>query len=98
MNKYTIHTAIKCTDGNVHRLSYDLTRQTEGSVNELSHVLAEIENRFPDVQFWLDQYPEKATDNFIRIHGTDIKESLKVENAVRQSGDPITPSDLGLDY
>ena len=98
MNKYIIHTAIKCTDGKVHRLSYDLTKQTEGSANELSHVLNEIENRFPDVQFWLDQYPEKSTDNFIRIHGTQIKESLKVENAIRQAGDSITPSDLGLDY
>ena len=98
MDKYIIHTAIKCTDGKVHRLSYDLSRQTEGSVNELSHVLTEIENRFPDVQFWLDRYPENSYENFIRIHGTDIKESLKVENAIRQVCDPITPSDLGLDY
>ena len=98
MDKYIIHTAIKCTDGKVHRLSHDLARQTEGSANELSHVLAEIENRFPDVQFWLDQYPEKSTDNFIRIHGTNVKESLRAENAIRQAGDPITPSDLGFNY
>jgi len=49
MNSYIVHTAIKCTDGKVHRLSYDLTEQTEGSVYEFARVFKEIEKRFPDV-------------------------------------------------
>lgn len=53
MDNYTIHTAIKCSDGNVHRLSYDLIEQTEGSVREFGRLFAEIEKRFPDVQFWI---------------------------------------------
>ena len=48
-NKYIVHTAIKCSDEKVHRLSYDLTEQTEGSVKEFGRVFTEIEKRFPDV-------------------------------------------------
>lgn len=58
MNNYIIHTAIKCSDENVHRLSYELTEQTEGSVQEFGRLFAEIEKRFPDVQFWIQKYPE----------------------------------------
>lgn len=58
MNDYIVHTAIKCSDGKIHRLSYDLTEQTEGSVKEFGRVFTEIEKRFPDVQFWIQQYPE----------------------------------------
>jgi hypothetical protein len=53
MNNYIVHTAIKCSDGKVHRLSYDLTEQTEGSVQEFGRVFTAIEERFPDVQFWI---------------------------------------------
>lgn len=60
MNKYTVHTAIKCSDGKIHRLSYDLTNQTEGSVQEFGRVFTEIEKRFPDVNFWIQQYPENG--------------------------------------
>ena len=60
MNKYIVHTAIKCSDGKIHRLSYDLTNQTEGSVQEFGRVFGEIEKRFPDVQFWIQQYPENG--------------------------------------
>ena len=98
MSKYMIHTAIKCSDGNVHRLSYDLTKQTEGSVHEFGRVFKEIENRFPDVQFWIDQYPDKSTDNFIRIYGNELKDSLKVEGAISQISDIMSPSVLGIDY
>ena len=49
MNKYIVHTAIKCSDGKMHILSYDLTEQTEGSVEEFGRVFTEIEKRFPDV-------------------------------------------------
>lgn len=73
MSKYIIHTAIKCSDGNVRRLSYDLTKQTEGSVHEFGRVFAEIEKRFPDVNFWIQQYPDHEVDglndpSFIMIH------------------------------
>lgn len=60
MNKYIVHTAIKCSDGKTHRLSYDLIDQTEGSVNEFGRVFTEIEKRFPDVNFWIQQYPENG--------------------------------------
>ena len=60
MNNYIIHTAIKCSDGKVHRLSYDLIEQTEGSIHEFARVFKEIEKRFPDVNFCIQQYP----DNF----------------------------------
>ena len=60
MNNYMIHTAIKCSDGKMHRLSYDLTEQTEGSVEEFGRVFTEIEKRFPDVQFWIQQFPENG--------------------------------------
>ena len=60
MNNYIVHTAIKCSDGKVHRLSYDLTEQTEGSVQEFGRVFTEIENRFPDVNFWIQQYPKNG--------------------------------------
>ena len=99
MNNYIVHTAIKCSDGKVHRLSYDLTEQTEGSVHEFIRVFKEIENRFPDTQFWVDQYPDKSTDKFIRIYGNAVKDSLKVPNAIRQIDDVIiSPSDLGMEY
>ena len=73
MNNYIIHTAIKCSDGKVRRLSYDLTKQTEGSVHEFGRVFKEIENRFPDVNFWIQQYPDHEVDglndpSFIMIH------------------------------
>jgi len=73
MNKYIVHTAIKCSDGKTHRLSYDLIGQTEGSVNEFGRVFTEIEKRFPDVQFWIQQYPghevkDLNDPSFISIH------------------------------
>ena len=98
MNKYIIHTAILCSDGKVHRLSYHLTNQTEGSIREIARVLKEIENIFPDTQFWVDQYPDKDTDNFIRVYGNDIKESLKVPNAIHQISEIASPSDFGIKY
>lgn len=98
MNKYIIHTAIKCSDDKVHRLSYDLTNQTEGSVREFGSVFGEIEKRFPNTQFWIDKYPDKSTDSFIRIYGNEIKDSLKVEGVIRQISDIISPSALGIDY
>ena len=72
-NKYIIHTAIKCSDDKVHRLSYDLTKQTEGSVQEFGRVFTAIEERFPDVQFWVQEYPKHDVDglndpSFITIH------------------------------
>lgn len=60
MNKYIVHAAIKCSDGKTHRLSYDLTNQTEGSVQEFGRMFTEIEKRFPDVNFWIQQYPENG--------------------------------------
>lgn len=60
MNNYIVYTAIKCSDGKKHRLSYDLTEQTEGSVMEFGRVFTEIEKRFPDVKFWIQQYPENG--------------------------------------
>ena len=98
MNKYIVHTAIKCSDDNVHRLSYDLTEQTEGSVHEFCNVFKEIEKRFPDTQFLVQQYPDNSKDNFITIFGTDTKESLKMPNAIRQFNDPVSPSELGIEY
>lgn len=73
MNDYIVHTAIKCTDGKVHRLSYDLTKQTEGSVKEFGRVFTEIEKLFPDVNFWIQQYPDSNVaglndQSFITIH------------------------------
>ena len=72
-NNYIVHTAIKCSDGKIHRLSYDLTDQTEGSVREFGRVFSEIEKRFPDVQFWIQQYPNSLPEDlndpgFITIH------------------------------
>ena len=72
-NKYIVHTAIKCSDGKVHRLSYDLVKQTEGSVKEFGRVFTEIERRFPDVRFAIQQYPEHEVEDlndpsFISIH------------------------------
>ena len=96
--KYIMHTAILCSDGKVHRLSYDLTNQTEGSMWEFTRVLKEVENIFPDTQFWVDQYPDKDTDAFIRIYGNNIKESLKVPNAIRQINEIASPSDFGIEY
>lgn len=98
MNKYIVNTAIKCSDGKVHRLSYDLTNQTEGSVHEFARVFKEIEERFPDTQFWVDQYPDKSIDKFIRVYGNPIRESLKVPNAIRQIDEIVSPSDLGIEY
>lgn len=75
MNDCIVHTAIKCSDGKVHRLSYDLTKQTEGSVKEFGRMFTEIEKRFPDVNFWIQEYPENITGdeldfgNFKYIHG-----------------------------
>ena len=72
MNEYIVHTAIKCSDGKIRRLSYDLTEQTEGSVKEFGRVFTEIEKRFPDVQFWIQQYPENfksKSEKMIDIHG-----------------------------
>ena len=98
MDRYIIHTVIKCSDGKVRKLSYDLTEQTEGSVQEFGRVFKEIEKRFPDTQFWIDQYPDKSTDNFIRVYGDSVKESLKVPNAIRQIDEIVSPSDLGIEY
>ena len=53
---------------------------------------------FPDVQFWIDQYPDKSTDKFIRLYGNKIKESLKVPNAIKQIDEVVSPSDLGIEY
>ena len=76
MNYYIVHTAIKCSDGKIHRLSYDLTEQTEGSVKEFGRVFAEIEKRFPEVNFWIEQYPENKEDlddmnKYVSIHHPD---------------------------
>lgn len=62
MNNYIIHTAIKCSDGKVHRLSYDITdgEITEGSAKAFGRVFTEIEKRFPDVNFWIQQYPKNG--------------------------------------
>ena len=98
MDKYIIHTAIRCSDGDIRRLSYDLTEQTEGSVHEFGRVFAEIERRFPDTQFWIDKYPEKSVDNFIRVYGNDIQDSLKVKGAIHQIDDIKSPSDFGIEY
>lgn len=98
MEKYMVHTAIACSDGKVHRLSYNLTNQTEGSVHEFTRVFKEIEERFPDTQFWVDQYPDKSIDKFIRVYGNPVKESLKVPNAIRQIDEIVSPSDLGIEY
>ena len=98
MNKYIIHTAALCSDGKVHRLSYDLASQTEGGVLEFTRVLKEIEDRFPDIQFWVQQYPDKDTDNFIMLYGNEIKDSLKVPNAIKQVNEITSPSDLGIKY
>lgn len=82
MNNYIIHTAIKCSDGKVHRLSYDLIKQTEGSVQEFGRMFTEIEKRFPDTNFCIEQYPENLeispdgetfpwdSENMITIHGS----------------------------
>ena len=79
MNKYVVHIAIECSDGKTHRLSYDLIKQTEGSVQEFGRMFAEIEKRFPDVKFWIQEYPKNITgdesvisgdfNNFKYIHG-----------------------------
>lgn len=69
MNKYIVHTAIKCSDGKIRRLSYDLTKQTEGSVHEFARVFKEIEKRFPDVNFWIQEYPENRTGNELVMLG-----------------------------
>ena len=53
---------------------------------------------FPDVQFWIDQYPDKSTDKFIRLYGNKIKDSLKVPNAIKQIDEVVSPSDLGIEY
>ena len=98
MNRYIVHAAIKCSDGKVHRLSYDLTEQTEGSVHEFGRVFTEIEKGFPDTQLWIEQYPDKSTDNFIRIYGNEIKDSLKVKGAINQVSDITSPNALGIDY
>lgn len=73
MNKYIVHTAIKCSDEKIHRLSYDLVKQTEGSIHEFGKVFAEIEKRFPDVNFWIQQYTDHDIEglddpSFITIH------------------------------
>ena len=89
--KYIVHTAIKCSDDKVHRLSYDLVDQTEGSVKELGRVFTEIETRFPDVQFFIQQYPEDTSNvefldfnapGMIDIHGSidAIFPNLAVKN------------------
>ena len=59
MDNYIVHTAIKCSDGKIHRLSYDLLSDevTEGSAKVFGRIFTEIEKRFPDVQFWIQQYP-----------------------------------------
>lgn len=94
--KHIITTAIKCSDGKTRTLCYDLIKQTEASVAELGMMFAEIEKRFPDVQFWIQQYPNHANENFINIHGDKIQESLKIPNAIRQIDEIRTPEDFGL--
>lgn len=75
MNGYIVHAAIKCSDGKVHRLSYDIIdgEITEGSAKAFGRVFTEIEKRFPDVQFWIQQYPEHEVEglndpSFVSIH------------------------------
>lgn len=63
MNDYIVSTSIKCSDGKIHQLGYDLTEQTEGSIYEFGRVFTEIEKRFPDVHFWIGQYPETKEDS-----------------------------------
>lgn len=74
MNKYIVHTTIKCSDGKIHRLSYDMASQTEGSVYEISRILEAIEERFPDTHFCVQRYTENS---FETIYG-DIN-SMKVD-------------------
>lgn len=62
MSDYIVSTSIKCSDGKIHQLGYDLTEQTEGSILEFGRVFTEIEKRFPDVHFWIGQYPETKED------------------------------------
>lgn len=52
-DRYCIHCSMDCKDKKTHRLSYDLTSQTENSVHELGRVVREIETRFPGVRFWI---------------------------------------------
>lgn len=60
MDKYIVHTAIKCSDGKTHKLSYDIVDEeiTEGSAKAFGRIFTEIEKRFPDVQFWIQRYTE----------------------------------------
>lgn len=100
MNSYIVHTAIKCTDGKVHRLSYDLTEQTEGSVYEFARVFKEIEKRFPDVQFWIQQYPdnfkyEDYTDEDGLIHTENIAYKM-IHGELNEDGTPKTIPSLEI--
>ena len=74
---YMLSVAMKCSDDKVHRLSYDLINQTEGSIREFKGVFSAIERHFPDVQFWIrkDGYPGEL------IYGNSVKESLALPNA-----------------
>ena len=75
MDKYVVHTAIKCSDGKTHKLSYDIVDKdiTEGSAKAFGRIFTEIEKRFPDVQFWIQRYTEPEGEglndpSFISIH------------------------------
>lgn len=76
-NNYIVHTNVKCSDGKSRRLSYDLTEQTEGSVREFGRMFSEIEKRFPDVQFWIQQYPNPLPEDLNNPGLTTIHEPEK---------------------
>ena len=52
MNDYVFHAAIKCEDGKIHRLTYDLNSQTKQSFEEFERVFLEVNKRFPGV--WIN--------------------------------------------
>ena len=73
MNNYIFRAAIKCEDGKTHRLTYDLTSQTEQSFKEFERVFLEVNKRFPGV--WLNVCtPEEFTENIpeeFQVRNTD---------------------------
>lgn len=52
-NRYIINTAIKCSDGKVHMLSYDMINydETETFIPQLCNMFKYIEENFPDTHF-----------------------------------------------
>ena len=52
---YTLHSAIKCSDGKVHRLTYDLGELDEESVKMFIQPLKYMDEHFPHTAFWIQQ-------------------------------------------